>query len=277
MDEENENSAPSSILITPAMQPANVEPVEGKGVSETSEKEEPENTESENKTPKFLVGLLLPVLLLLLINSSLFSSGAWDFNRRVEMVLSSDDDGVFQFEADPKSSHGIQESVNLIFLDLPISRSMAYRPEIHIGVTWQYERSTYNEHCEVESANAVCMYHLKGDGNGEFEFTKLGEYDQLNHTAEFVLNGEANESIGLRIDYYDSGAAEHFYEVEQPRNYRALSMLLGVALLSLIVYSAVKKDVSLLGGVGTSVVAIIGFFVLAFVLFVFQAISQSGG
>jgi hypothetical protein len=62
------------------------------------------------------------------------------------------------------------------------------------------------------------MYFLEETGGGELEFTKLGEYDQVNHTAEFILNGEANESIGVRIDYYDQGAAQHFYEVEQPRN-----------------------------------------------------------
>ena len=100
--------------------------------------------------------------------------------------------------------------------------------------------------------NTVCMYHLKQNGNGDLEFTKLGEYDQLNHTAEFVLNGEANESIVVRIDYHDHGAEMHYYEVEQPRNQTIAAVVIGVAFLGLLAYSALKNerfiDVSLLGG-----------------------------
>ena len=98
--------------------------------------------------------------------------------------------------------------------------------------------------------------HLKQDGNGDFEFTKLGEYDQLNHTAEFVLNGEANESIVVRIDYYDHGAEMHYYEVEQPRNQTIAAVVIGVAFLGLLAYSALKNGASLLGGVGTSLMVI---------------------
>ena len=97
---------------------------------------------------------LVPVLMLLfLTNSSLFSAGAWDFNRRVEALYS---DGVFRFDADPKTSHGIEESVYIIFIDPSYtSYSQVYRREIHIGSTWEYEREPYNEHCEVESVNTV--------------------------------------------------------------------------------------------------------------------------
>ena len=230
---------------------------------------EPEKETPKSNGPKFLIGLLVPVLVLLfLTNSSLFSAGAWDFNRRVEVTLYSDDDGVFRFDADPKTSHGIEESVYIIFIDPSYTYySQVYRPEIHIGVI---------EHCEVESVNAVCMYHLKQDGNGDFEFTKLGEYDQLNHTAEFVLNGEANESIVVRIDYYDHGAEMHYYEVEQPRNQTIAAVVIGVAFLGLLVYSALKNDASLLGGVGTSLMVIAGFAVLAFVLFVIEMLSYMG-
>lgn len=239
---------------------------------------EPEAQASGSKGLKFLIGLVIPVLVLFfLTNSSLFSSGAWDFNRRVEVTLYADDDGVFQFDADPKTSHGIEESVYIIFIDPAYTTyAQAYRPEIHVGVTWDYQREPYNQHCDVESSSAVCMYHLKGDGNGEFEFTKLGEYDQVNHTAEFVLNGEANESIVVRIDYYDHGAAEHYYEVEQPRNQTMAAVVIGVAFLGLLAYSALKQDLSLLGGVGTSVVAIVGLAVLAFVLFVIEMLSLVG-
>ena len=156
---------------------------------------EPEKETPKSNGPKFLIGLLVPVLVLLfLTNSSLFSAGAWDFNRRVEVTLYSDDDGVFRFDADPKTSHGIEESIYIIFIDPSYTHySQVYRPEIHIGVI---------EHCEVESVNAVCMYHLKYTAEGEADVTKLGEYNQVNHTAEFVLSGEANESIVVRIDYY---------------------------------------------------------------------------
>ena len=197
--------------------------------------------------------------------------------RDREVTLYSNDDGVFQFDANPKTSHGIEESVYIIFIDPSYtSYSQVYRPEIHIGSTWEYEREPYNEHCEVESVNTVCMYHLKQNGNGDLEFTKLGEYDQLNHTAEFVLNGEANESIVVRIDYHDHGAEMHYYEVEQPRNQTIAAVVLGVAFLGLLAYSALKNDASLLGGVGTSLMLIAGFAVLAFVLFVIEMLSYMG-
>ena len=230
---------------------------------------EPEKETPKSKGPKFLIGLMLPVLVLLfLTNSSLFSAGAWEFNRRVEVTLYSDDDGVFRFDADPKVSHGVEESIYIVFIDPSYTHySQVYRPEIRIGVI---------EHCEVESVNAVCMYHLKYTEEGEAEVTKLGEYDQLNHTAEFVLNGEANESIIVRIDYYDHGAEMHYYEVEQPRNQTIAAVVIGVALLGMLAYSALKNDASLLGGVGTSLMLIAGFAVLAFVLFVIEMLSYMG-
>lgn len=265
---------PPSVEIVPAMaeqqEPASIEPVKGESVSEESGKQEP-----ENKGLGFLFGLLLPlVVLLFLTNSSLLSAGAWEFNRRVEVTLFSDDDGVFQFDAGPKSSHGVEESVNFIFLDPAYSGSaMAYRPEIHIGPN-MYTSADYRAGCDVQSLNNVCMYSYKAVDGGEVEWTKLGEYDQLNHTAEFVLNGEANESIGVRIDYYDHGAEDHFYEVEQPRNMTIVTILLVVAFISILGHSALKKDASLLAGMGTSVVVIIGFVVLAVVAFVFQILGD---
>ena len=270
MDDENGTPVPASVVISPAAEPADVATVDRTPVGEASSKAEP-----ESNVLGFIVGIFLPVLVLLILtNTSLLSAGAWEFNRRVEVAIYSDDDGIFRFDADPKVSHGMEESVHIIFLDPAYTGgAMAYRPEIYIGVTWQYEREPYNEHCEVESANTVCMYHLKGDGNGDFEFTKLGEYDQVNHTAEFVLSGEANESIGLRIDYYDHGAAQHYYEVEQPRNQTIVSVLLGAAFIGVLVYSAVKKDGSLLGGVGISVVVIVGLAVLAFVSALLEALQ----
>ena len=85
-----------------------------------------------------------------------------------------------------------------------------------------------------------------------------------------------NESIVVRIDYYDSAAAEHYYEVEQPRNRTMAAVVLGVAFLGLLAYSALKSDASLLGGVGTSLMLIAGFAVLAFVLFVIEMLSYMG-
>ena len=230
---------------------------------------EPEKEAPKSSGPKFLFGLVLPVLVLFfLTNSSLFSAGAWDFNRRVEVTLYSDDDGVFRFDADPKVSHGVEESMYIVFIDPSYTYySQVYRPEIHIGVI---------DGCKVESVNAECMYHLKYTGEGEAEVTKLGEYDQLNHTAEFVLNGEANESIVVRIDYYDHGGEMHYYEVEQPRNQTMAAVVIGVAFLGLLAYSALKNDASILGGVGTSLMVIAGFAVLAFVLFVIELLSYMG-
>ena len=230
---------------------------------------QPEKEAPESNGWKFLIGLVIPVLVLLfLTNSSLFSAGAWEFNRRVEVTLYSDDEGVFRFDADPKTSHGVEESIYIVFIDPSYTHySQVYRPEIRIGVI---------EHCEVESVNAVCMYHLKYTAEGEAEVTKLGEYNQVDHTAEFVLNGEANESIVVRIDYYDHGAEMHYYEVEQPRNQTIAAVVIGVAFLGLLAYSALKNDASLLGGVGTSLMVIAGFAVLAFVLFVIEMLSYMG-
>jgi hypothetical protein len=284
MDNGNETLAPSAMIITSPMHPASVEivPAAAEHQEATSMEpvsQEPKKEEQEGKGNRFFIGFLLPFMVLLfLTNSNLLSAGQWDFNRRVELTLYTDDDGVFRFDAEPKTSHGIEESVYIIFIDPAYtSFAKAYRPEIHIGATWEYQRELYNDHCEVESANAVCMYQIKQTGEGEIEFTKLGEYDQLNHTAEFVLNGEANESIGVRIDYYDSGAEEYFYEVEQPRNQTIVAILLGVAFLGLLAYSALKEDGSLLGGVGTSLTVMIVFAVLAFVVFVLRLISAVGG
>ena len=268
MDDENRTPAPASIVISSAAEPEVVASVNTTPAGEASSKAEP-----ELNVLGFFVGVLIPVLVLfILTNTSLLSAGAWEFNRRVEFTINSDDDGVFRFDADPKVSHGTEESVYIIFLESENSY-FAYRPEIHIGARWTYEREPYNEHCEVESVNAVCMYHLNDDGNGELEFTKLGEYDQVNHTAEFVLSGEANESIGLRIDYYDHGGEAHYYEVEQPRNQTIVAVLLGAAFIGLVVYSGVKQDGSLLGGVGTSVVVIAVLAVLAFVSALLEAIG----
>ena len=239
---------------------------------------EPEKQTPESSGSQFLFGLLIPILVILILtNTSLLSVGAWEFNRRVEQTIYSDDDGVFRFDADPKVSHGIEESVYIIFIDPSYTTySQAYRPEIHIGVTWEYQREPYNEHCEVESVNAVCMYHLKQDGNGDLAFTKLGEYDQLNHTAEFVLNGEANESIGLRIDYTDFGAEQNYYEVEQPRNQALVFALVPAGIIGLLGFAALTGRYSLAKGVGASLVAIAGFVVLAVVSFIFELLSYVG-
>ena len=239
---------------------------------------EPEKQTPESSGSQFLFGLLLPILVILILtNTSLLSVGAWEFNRRVEETMYSDDDGVFRFDADPKVSHGIEESVYIIFIDPSYTTySQAYRPEIHIGVTWEYQREPYNEHCEVESVNAVCMYHLKQDGNGDLAFTKLGEYDQLNHTAEFVLNGEANESIVVRIDYNDVGAAKHYDEVEQPRNQALVYALVPAGIIGLLGFAALTGRYSLAKGVGASLVAIAGFVVLAVVSFIFELLSYVG-
>ena len=238
---------------------------------------EPEKEAPKSSGPKFLIGLVLPVLVLLfLTNSSLFSAGAWDFNRRVEVTLYSDDDGVFQFDADPKVSHGVEESIYIVFIDPSYtSYAQAYRPEINIGPNMHHS-AEYNSKCDVQSLNNVCMYSYKAADGGEVEWTKLGEYDQLNHTAEFVLNGEANESIVVRIDYYDHGGEVHYYEVEQPRNQTMAAVVIGVAFLGLLAYSALKNDASILGGVGTSLMVIAGFAVLAFVLFVIEMLSYMG-
>ena len=238
---------------------------------------EPEKETPKSNGSKFLIGLVIPVLVLLfLTNSSLFSAGAWDFNRRVEVTLYSDDDGVFRFDADPKVSHGVEESIYIVFIDpFYTYYSQVYRPEIHIGPNMHHS-AVYNSKCDVQSLNNVCMYSYKAADGGEVEWTKLGEYNQVDHTAEFVLNGEANESIVVRIDYYDHGGEMHYYEVEQPRNQTIAAVVIGVAFLGLLAYSALKNDASLLGGVGTSLMVIAGFAVLAFVLFVIEMLSYMG-
>ena len=235
--------------------------------------------EPGKETPKssgfqFLIGLLLPiVVVLILTNTSLLSVGAWEFNRRVEVTIDSDDDGVFRFDAEPKVSHGIEESVYIIFLN-PANPYLAYRPEIHIGPSWH--ASDYNEFCDVQSLNNVCMYTYRAADGGEVEWTKLGEYDRVNHTAEFVLNGEANESIGLRIDYTDFGAEQHYYEVEQPRNQALVFALVPAGLIGLLAFAALTGRFSLAKGVGASLVVIAGFVVLAVVSFIFELLSYVG-
>ena len=68
----------------------------------------------------------------------------------------------------------------------------------------------------------------------------------------------------------------HYYVVEQPRKQTIAAVVIGVAFLGLLVYSALKNDASLLGGVGTSLMVIAGFAVLAFVLFVIEMLSYMG-
>jgi len=235
---------------------------------------EPEQQEPEANGLLFLLGILIPILVaLFLTNSSLFSSGAWDFNRRVEVTLYADDDGVFQFDADPKTSHGIEESVYIIFIDPAYTTyAQAYRPEIHVGPNMHHS-ADYNANCDVQSLNNVCMYSYKATDGGEVEWTKLGEYDQVNHTAEFVLNGEANESIGLRIDYHDFGAEAHYYDVEQPRNQQLAFTIVPIALIGMVGYSAVTGRWSLAKGLGTSFVIIAGIVVLMVVVFILQVLN----
>ena len=184
----DEDEPPATQFSHP--EPASMEPASAK----------PEKNERKPNGLEFLLGLALPLLVLLIIyGSGVLSAGPWEFNRRVEVVLHSDDDGVFRFSAEPETNHGQKESVSLIFIDTAwTGGSMAYRPEIHIGPT-PYASAIYHDHCNVEPANTVCMYFLKDTGGGELEFTKLGEYDQFNHTAEFVLEGETDESIGVQI------------------------------------------------------------------------------
>ena len=248
MADEDENSAPPAISISTHMEPANMEPASA----------EPEKDEPETNGFEYLLGLVVPLLILLAIyGSGLLSASMWDFNRRVEVVLYSDDDGVFQFSAEPETSHGQKESVSIIFLDTAWTdenMAMAYRPEIHIGPT-PYYQTIYNEHCDTPPGNTVCMYFLKDTG-GELEFTKLGEYDQFNHTAEFVLEGETDESIGVRIDYHDHGAEQHFNDVEQPRNEKLVFTLVPLAYVCAFAFAAVTGRRSLGSGLTTSLVVI---------------------
>ena len=238
----------------------------------------PEKNEPEANGLEFLLGLVLPLLVLLSIyGSGLLSAGPWEFNRRVEVVLYSDNDGVFQFSAEPETSHGQKESVSIVFLDTAwTGGAMAYRPEIHIGPT-PYYQTIYNDNCDTVLANDVCMYFLKETGGGELEFTKLGEYDQFNHTAEFVLEGETDESIGVRIDYYDQGAAQHFYDVQQPRNEKLVVTLVPLAYFGTLAFAAATGRRSLVSGLGTSavvMVALVGVYILAVIGTIF---SLAGG
>jgi len=257
MNSEGKTPPPSVAIITPPSEPP------------TNEREvgEPENAKQDSKGPWYMLGLVLPVVVLLV--SSLFLSGAqYDFNRREEVLLQSDDDGVFRFSADTKTRHGQTELVSIIFLDPPLENSMAYRPEIFIGD---------NQHCEVNSANAVCMYFLSGTGGGDLEFTKLGEYDKVNNTAEFVLSGEANESIGLRIDYYAEAAAHHYREVVQPRNQELVFTIVPTAYVGALAFAAVTGRRPLAYGLLTSAGALFVLGALYFVAVFFFAITLMGG
>lgn len=269
MADEDEKSAPPTISISTHMEPANMEPASA----------EPEKDEPETKGFEYLLGLGLPLLILFAIyGSGLLSAGMWDFNRRVEVVLYSDDDGVFQFSAEPETSHGQKESVSIIFLDTAWTdenMAMAYRPEIHIGPTWS-SQTIYNAHCDTEPGNTVCMYFLKDTG-GELEFTKIGEYDQFNHTAEFVLEGETDESIGVRIDYHDRGAEQHFNDVEQPRNEKLVFTLVPLAYVCAFAFAAATGRSSLFSGLTTSVVVIVALGALWILAFIGAIFSLAGG
>lgn len=247
MADEDEKPAPPTISISTHMEPANME----------SATEKPEKNGPETRGFEYLLGLVVPLIILLAIyGSGLLSAGQWEFDRRVEVVLYSDDDGVFQFSAEPETSHGQKESVFIVFLDTAwTGGSMAYRPEIHIGPT-PYYQTIYNDHCDTEPANTVCMYFLKDTGGEELEFTKIGEYDKFNHTAEFVLEGETDESIGVRIDYHDHGAEQHFNDVEQPRNEKLVFTLVPLAYVCAFAFAAVTGRSSLFSGLTTSVVVI---------------------
>ena len=249
----------------PATQVSHTEPASTEPASAKAGKNEPEANGLE-----FLLGLVLPLLVLLMIYvSGLLSAGPWEFNRRVEVVLHSDDDGVFRFSAEPETNHGQKESVSLIFLDTAWSGgSMAYRPEIHIGPYYQ---------CDVEPANTVCMYFLKDTGGGELEFTKLGEYDRFNHTAEFVLEGENDTSIGVRIDYYDSAGEQHFHDVEQPRNEKLVFTLVPSTYVCAVAFAAVTGRRGLLNGLTTSLVVVLAAGVLWILAFVGTLFSLAGG
>ena len=251
-------------------EPASTEPASAK----------PEKNKREANGLEYLLGLALPLLVLLIIyGSGLLSAGPWEFNRRVEVVLHSDDDGVFQFSAEPETSHGQKESVSIVFLDTAWTddnMAMAYRPEIHIGPT-RYASAIYNDHCDTEPANTVCMYFLKDTGGGELEFTKLGEYDQFNHTAEFVLEGETDESIGVRIDYYDRGAEQHFNDVEQPRNQKFVFTLVPLAYVFAFAFAAATGRNSLFNGLTFSLVVIVALGALYVLAVIGTLFSLAGG
>ena len=266
MNGEGKTPPPSEVIITPPSEPP------------TNEREvgEPENAKQDSKGTWYMLGLVLPVVVLLVGN--LFLSGVlYDFNRREEVLLQSDDDGVFRFSADTKTRHGQTELVSIIFLDPPLENSMAYRPEIFIGTTWDFQRGPYDQHCEVNSANAVCMYFLSDTGGGDLEFTKLGEYDKVNNTAEFVLSGEANESIGLRIDYYAEAAAHHYREVVQPRNQKFVFTIAPTAYVGALAFAAVTGRRPLAYGLLTSAGAMFVLGALYIVAVFFFAITLMGG
>jgi hypothetical protein len=266
MNGEGKTPPPSEVIITPPSEP----PTNGREVGE------PENAKQDSKGPWYMLGLVLPVVVLLVGN--LFLSGVlYDFNRREEVLLQSDDDGVFRFSADTKTRHGQTELVSIIFLDPPLENSMAYRPEIFIGTTRNFQRGPYDQHCEVNSANAVCMYFLSDTGGGDLEFTKLGEYDKVNNTAEFVLSGEANESIGLRIDYYAEAAAHHYREVVQPRNQKFVFTIAPTAYVGALAFAAVTGRRPLAYGLLTSAGAMFVLGALYIVAVFFFAITLMGG
>ena len=264
MNGEGKTPPPSEVIITPPSEPP------------TNEREvgEPENARQDSKGPWYMLGLVLPVVVLLV--SNLFLSGAqYDFNRREEVLLQSDDDGVFRFSADTKTRHGQTELVSIIFLDPPLENSMAYRPEIHIG---SYGNSAeYRAECDVQSMNSECIYTYRPVGGGEREWTKLGEYDKVNNTAEFVLSGEANESIGLRIDYYAEAAAHHYREVVEPRNQELVFTIVPTAYVGALAFAAVTGRRPLAYGLLTSAGALFVLGALYFVAVFFFAITLMGG
>ena len=270
MDEGSETSAvlPEE-SIQPQEPPSTVE-VKAAPMVEV----EPEQQEPEANGPLFLLGILIPILVLLMGNW-LLSGGPYDFNRREEVLLQSDEDGVFRFSADTEIRHGQTELVSIIFLKPPLENSMAYRPEIYIG---SYGNSAeYRAECDVQSMNNVCIYTYRPVGGGEYEWTTLGEYDKVNNTAEFVLNGEANESIGLRIDYYAEAAAHHYHDVEQPRNQQIVFTIVPIALIGMVGYAAVTGRWSLAKGLGTSFVIIAGIVVLMVIGFILWVLSHIFG
>ena len=264
---EEADPPPSPVIISSSPQepPSTVEVKAAPMMEAELEKQKPESSGL-----LFLFGILIPILVLL-VGNYILSGGPYDFNRREEVLLQSDEDGVFRFSADTKIRHGQTELVSIIFLDPPLENSMAYRPEIHIG---SYGNSAeYRAECDVQSMNSECIYTYRPVGGGEREWTKLGEYDQVNNTAEFVLNGEANESIGLRIDYYAEAAANHYREVVQPRNQQLVFTIVPIALIGMVGYSAVTGRWSLAKGLGTSFVVFAGIVVLMVVVFILQVLN----
>ena len=117
---------------------------------------EPEKETPKSNGSKFLIGLLVPVLVLLfLTNSSLFSAehgistDGWRLRCTATMTASS---GLMQIPRHRTALKNPFTSSSLTLLTPPIHK---YTGQIHIGSTWEYEREPYNEHCEVESVNTV--------------------------------------------------------------------------------------------------------------------------